>query len=207
MYSLGYKQNGVYKIYPDRRTGFNVYCDMTTVGGGWTVFQRRFNGKTDFYRTWNAYKQGFGNASEEYWLGNDKIHLLTSLNSYRLRVDLEDFKGVHKYASYTTFSVGSESTGYRLHVNGYSGTAGEALMAHSGYKFTTKDKDQDTYKDNCALVYNGAWWYNKCYSSNLNGWYVRSTKENSSSLNWYYFHKIPRHIPLKTSEMKIKRKH
>lgn len=42
------------------------------------VFQRRMNGKTDFYRTWSEYRAGFGNLSEEFWLGtvgnNDYYH-------------------------------------------------------------------------------------------------------------------------------------
>ena len=33
------------------------------------VFQRRMSGKTDFYRTWSEYSGGFGNLSEEFWLG------------------------------------------------------------------------------------------------------------------------------------------
>lgn len=35
------------------------------------MFQRRLNGKTDFYRTWSEYSAGFGNLSEEFWLGKD----------------------------------------------------------------------------------------------------------------------------------------
>ncbi|KAJ8311537.1 hypothetical protein KUTeg_010892 [Tegillarca granosa] len=101
------------------------------------IIQRRFNGKTDFYRTWEEYKHGFGKRSEEYWLGNDRIHFLTKLNSYKLRVDMEDFKGVHKFASYSSFSVGSESSGYVLNVGGYKGTA-VSLSDH----FTTGHIDQ-----------------------------------------------------------------
>lgn len=33
------------------------------------VFQRRMNGKVDFYRSWKEYKYGFGNVSEEHWIG------------------------------------------------------------------------------------------------------------------------------------------
>ncbi|KAJ8311608.1 hypothetical protein KUTeg_010963 [Tegillarca granosa] len=182
-YNEGYRRNRVYKIYPDGKTGFDVYCDMKTDGGGWTVSI---------------------SCAHLIKKGNDRIHLLTKLKSYKLRVDMEDFKGVHKYASYSSFSVGSESSGYVLNVGGYKGTAGDSLKYHNGRKFTTKDKDNDNYKSgNCVVIHKGAWWHNSCYHSNLNGIYMNLVT-NDKSMNWYYFHN--NHMSLKISEMKIKRK-
>ena len=83
----GTTQNGVYSINPDGRGSFNVYCDMRTDGGGWTVFQRRQDGSVDFCRGWNDYKSGFGQLTAEFWLGNDKIHRLTAVRPSALRVE------------------------------------------------------------------------------------------------------------------------
>ena len=32
----------------------------------------------DFFRTWTAYKQGFGSQLGKFWPGNDNIHILTA---------------------------------------------------------------------------------------------------------------------------------
>ena len=37
---------------------FQVFCDMETSGGGWTIIQRRKSGLVSFYRDWKQYKQG-----------------------------------------------------------------------------------------------------------------------------------------------------
>ena len=107
----------------------------------------------------------------EFWLGLDKIHLLTS-NNTTLRVDLRDFSST-AYAQYSTFTVGSESSKYILNVAGYSGTAGDSLVYHNSMKFTTRDRDNDNHGSlQCADHRRGGWWYNACSYSNLNGLYL-----------------------------------
>ena len=105
---------------PDGRGSFNVYCDMRTDGGGWTVFQRRQDGSVDFYRGWSDYKSGFGPLTAEFWLaiGNDKIHRLTAARPCSLRVELEDWNGVKAYAKYGNFNVSDQHAQYRLGVHG-----------------------------------------------------------------------------------------
>ena len=76
LYKRGHKSDGIYTIDPDGLGSFPVRCDMTTSGGGWTIFQRRIDGSVDFFRGWNDYKNGFGSLGGEFWLGLDKINRL-----------------------------------------------------------------------------------------------------------------------------------
>ena len=121
LYKSGNGVSGVYKIDPDGTGAFDVFCDQTTSGGGWTVFQKRQDGSVDFYRGWADYKRGFGNLNGEFWLGMDKIHRLTNNDRYKLRVDLEDTTGKTAYAEYDMFAVTSEKTKYQLSLGTYSG--------------------------------------------------------------------------------------
>ena len=50
---------------------------MEENGGGWLVFQRRFDGSVSFAKTWEEYKHGFGDVENEHWLGNKWLNLLT----------------------------------------------------------------------------------------------------------------------------------
>ena len=77
--NAGFKENGVYTVDLTNKTSFEVFCDMKTDGGGWTVFHKRFNGFVGFYRGWGEYKNGFGDFRGEFWLRNEKIHQLTEI--------------------------------------------------------------------------------------------------------------------------------
>lgn len=114
------QRSGVYRVNPDNTGAFDVYCDQTTAGEGWTVFQKRLDGSVNFDRVWKDYKQGFGSLSGEFWLGLDKIHRLTKERS-KLRVELEDFNGQTAYAEYDLFGVADEGNKYRLTLGTYAG--------------------------------------------------------------------------------------
>ncbi|XP_062584355.1 ficolin-1-like [Saccostrea cucullata] len=177
---------------------------MTTDGGGWTTIQKREDGDLDFYRTWNEYKEGFGNASKNYWLGNDAIHSLSKDRNQELRIDLQSFSGEQAYAVYSTFYIGDEDNKYNLTVSGYSGTADDSLAYHNGMKFSTKFQDNDRYSTvNCAKDRLGAWWYRACTNSNLNGMYGQSGVSGKNYTTWYGF---KGYEGLKQTQMMIRHK-
>ncbi|XP_077418098.1 fibrinogen C domain-containing protein 1-like isoform X2 [Vanacampus margaritifer] len=207
--AAGNSRDGVYSIFPVHQPdGFMVYCDLSTDAGGWTVIQRRQDGSVNFFRGWDAYRDGFGTTTGEHWLGLQRIYALTRSGGYELRIDMADFDNATAFAHYGDFSVGRDSVnpeedGYPLAVERYSGTAGDSLLKHSGMQFTTKDRDRDQSENNCATYYQGAWWYRNCHTSNLNGQYLGGNHasyadgvEWSSWTGWQY--------SLRFSEMKIR---
>ncbi|XP_057169703.1 tenascin isoform X9 [Ursus arctos] len=193
--------SGLYTIYlnGDKAQALEVFCDMTSDGGGWIVFLRRKNGREDFYRNWKAYAAGFGDRREEFWLGLDNLHKITAQGQYELRVDLRDH-GKTAYAVYDKFSVGDAKTRYRLKVEGYSGTAGDSMAYHNGRSFSTFDKDTDSAITNCALSYKGAFWYKNCHRVNLMGRY--GDNNHSQGVNW--FHWKGHEYSIQFAEMKLR---
>uniref|UniRef100_A0A6P4FQU6 Ryncolin-2-like n=1 Tax=Drosophila rhopaloa TaxID=1041015 RepID=A0A6P4FQU6_DRORH len=166
---------------------FVVACDQLSHGGGWTVILRRTDGSEDFYRDWNDYKNGFGKLENEFFLGLDKLHAITSSQTQELLVLLEDNEGDRRYQTYDNFRIGSEQDGYALESLGNtSGNAGDAMATHLGSKFSTKDRDNDKHATvHCATNYNAAWWYNACHHSHLTGKY--GDNNHGKGINWYQF--------------------
>ena len=150
---------------------FDASCD----GDGWIVVLRRLTNRHDFpRRNWHDYKHGFGNLRGSFWLGLQKLYLLTNPKPATLHVELEAWDGEIRFAQYSFFHIESEQHGYRLHIDGYSGNAGDSLDYHNGMKFTTTDRDNDEDPDgNCAeSKTRGGWWYQRCFHASLTSKYM-----------------------------------
>nr|XP_019937839.1 PREDICTED: tenascin-like isoform X1 [Paralichthys olivaceus] len=201
IYLNGETTSGLYTIHVGGEEGqpIQVYCDMTTDGGGWTVALRRQNGKLEFYRNWKNYTAGFGNMNDEFWLGLSNLYKMTSSGHYELRVDLRD-KGETAYAQYDKFTLAEPRTRYKIYIGAYSGTAGDSMTYHQGRPFSTYDNDNDIAVTNCALSYKGAFWYKNCHRVNLMGKY--GDNSHSKGINW--FHWKGHEHSIEFAEMKIR---
>ncbi|XP_067939013.1 microfibril-associated glycoprotein 4-like [Watersipora subatra] len=177
LYEQGNRCPGVYQVNPPHTNGepFPVWCDFID-GYGWTVFQKRFNGSIDFFKNWTDYQVGFGNTDGEHWLGLDKIHALTRSNT-KLSIFLRAANGTTESGIWPSFYINGLADGYRLTISndGYRGSLDSSgLDYHNGMKFSTPDRDQDTYGSNCAEIRKSGWWYKACNSVLLNGLYGAS---------------------------------
>ncbi|CAL1279261.1 unnamed protein product [Larinioides sclopetarius] len=190
----GQNKSGIYTIWPRSRITadkpLDVFCDMDTDGGGWTILQRRgdFKRPIDYFnKDWKSYKKGFGDIDKEFWLGNDNIFALTNQRAYSVRFDMMSYMGERRYAVYDSFWIDDEDHKYTLHIQDYSGDAGDSMIKHhNNMNFTTKDKDNDTDEGhNCGLVFKAGWWFSNCYDVLLNGLNHRDIHESSvGGVNW-----------------------
>ncbi|XP_071835340.1 uncharacterized protein [Apostichopus japonicus] len=225
VYDAGHRQGGIYTIMPTGWPGlpFDVNCKMEN-GGGWTVFQRRSDGSTSFYRNRAAYKDGFGN-SRNLWLGNEKLHYLTNQKNYKLRFDITTFSGSALYAEYTEFQVESESSNYTMNKLGTRrGNTGNSLANNKGKQFSTHGRDNDECDTfNCAEKHRSGWWHSNtwclhcrdgnclyfqysdschslCTDDNLNG--VYNGGNGKKIFSYYYIYSY--HCSAQFVEMKIR---
>ncbi|XP_035826363.1 fibrinogen-like protein 1 isoform X2 [Aplysia californica] len=169
--------------YLSRPSYVRLYNDMDVVcDKGWIVIQRRPVGGLDFRRKWEDYRNGFGYPPDNFWFGLEKVHRLTRLGRYQLRIDMT-YKNKDYFAMYDSFSLSEGENNYKLHVSGFSGNVGDHLAYNNGQEFTTPDRDNDQHRHNCATLHSGGWWYNRCTWANLNGEWAST--EAAKNLEWY----------------------
>lgn len=139
-----------------------VYCEMKS--GGWTRIFNKIDNTPFFDKDWNTYRSGFGQATSNYWFGLRYMHLMSRSQNLTLRMEISNNATDLQWIEYAEFKVMPESSKFELHL---AKKRGGTLVDHSGYhsglKFSTKDKDNDLARSNCAKSLNGGWWFDSCF--------------------------------------------
>ena len=123
---------------------------------------------TFFQRTWDEFKEGFGQNVEfddRYWIGLDRLHDLSQRGcAVRFDVQYAD-DGTWHHAQYSTFHVGDSADNYRLNIAGYSGDISDSIFQfHNNAEFSTYDNGP---QQACTDTYQAGWWYNDCCAACL----------------------------------------
>lgn len=212
--NAGMRESGVYYLQIRGTTYWflKVFCEQNVADGGWTVIHRRDDygqPAENFNRDWSDYKNGFGDPSKEFWLGNENIYMLTNNDDYMLRVELEDFDGNKRYAQYSHFKIYSEAEYYKLEIEGYEGTAGDSLndpwYGSNNSPFSTYNRDNDRSSLNCASMLKGGWWWKSC-GRGLNGLYLHDPQDLTARQGIVWFRWRGWDYTLKRASMMIKPK-
>ncbi|XP_041056155.1 fibrinogen-like protein 1-like protein [Carcharodon carcharias] len=176
------KPSGIYVIKPSGSVPFVVYCDMDTEGGGWVVLQRvSKQSNIQFANHWSTYKHTFGDVEDDYWLGNEYIHLITQHVHYEVKFVIVS-KSERVEVNYTSFTVEDENNKYKLRLGApIGGSVSYDILSNASkdecsdnMMFSTSDQDNDRdVTRNCAAEFGGGWWFNKCSSVIFNDKQIR----------------------------------
>ncbi|XP_060663293.1 angiopoietin-related protein 3-like [Drosophila nasuta] len=148
---------GVHEIQIENGKHFNVVCD----GDGWIIIAKRFDGSQDFNKTWKEYMDGFGNLQSEFFIGLEKIHLITTLRRYKLHI-FQEYDQLTDSTDYDDFRIGDAESQYELEEigNRENDNYYDVLYYYKNQKFTTFDKNNIGNSGfNCASEGRGGWWY------------------------------------------------
>ena len=153
---------GMHVLTEVKMPPFPVYCSA----GQHIVVQRRsFPFDMSFNRTWDEYKNGFGDLNGEFWLGLEKLYRILNQPYVRYSVRIETWSesGNLWFEEFENFYIGDENEQYEIKSTGSHGNLNFQSYFNYGGKFFTHDKDSNA---KCGFLNNGFW-----YSMRFSGVY------------------------------------
>lgn len=160
---------------------FQVYCDMDTDDGGWTLVLQNNYGLTSPQPTWeeavnsNNITGSFGTTLTAFDVLVGVANWETLGTTARLEQGASPTSLSHQ--AYYTLTL-DEGNYYALTMSNENvtiqteGVASPGMYTtHNNKPLTTYDADHDAHADNCSTFYgNTAWWYVACWSGNFWGY-------------------------------------
>uniref|UniRef100_A0A1I8IGN5 Fibrinogen C-terminal domain-containing protein n=1 Tax=Macrostomum lignano TaxID=282301 RepID=A0A1I8IGN5_9PLAT len=126
----------------------------------WQTFLHRVDASVDFYQNWVTYKSEFGQGP-------------------RLRWELSLWNDTWYWVENTWFLVLNETYKYQLFLGDQDDSVSNVIQCGAnsswylnGSQFSTYDVDNDAHAMSCSVMFQGAWWYNKCHCFNPTGLYT-----------------------------------
>ncbi|XP_036220914.2 fibrinogen-like protein 1 [Bactrocera oleae] len=153
--------SGIYSITPLNMTAFDVYClSDPSSGCGWTLVWRRNEINDEFNRTWTEYQNGFGALTDNYFIGLDKLYVLTNAEPQHLRIGTKYGQNNWDFEMFEEFVIGSVHTQYEVFVK--NDNIKSNIFQRLGHQthFFTKDLESSWGNEECAKVMGMGWWYN-----------------------------------------------
>lgn len=159
----------------DILTSYDVIEVPSNSINGWITIVQGTDFPFDWDRTYAEYQRGFGLLGCNFWIGLDILYLLTGHGKYRMRIEMAEMTSPLSWYSmeFTSFSVGGESTYYRMTWSGLASderivkvsNASEFVSFHNGRTFLTKDMVNNTvgYNNQCTKLFKAGWWFGDPY--------------------------------------------
>ena len=106
----------------------------------WIIFQYRVVASGFSWNvSYDDYKDGFGSSdSENFWMGLERLHILTTSGNYRLRLEWQEPITHYWFSTeYWIFYIDDEAAKWQLHVTGYvHGDDGRAMYVLNSFHVT-----------------------------------------------------------------------
>ena len=104
--------------------------------------------------------------NNEFWLGNDFIHEITSSKPHYILMFGRKPNGETVISKHGSFYIKSEMESYEIQLDVTQLGDASSLGESKGMTFTTRDRDNDLWYQNCGQF--GGWWYTGCGNARLN---------------------------------------